>query len=165
MFSTSSAHDNCQFQPWLVLRRQTVLNLMALVTRTMLPGGNGTKHIAWWSASMALCKAPKHHHKTLVLYLPNGCHDHCCWQKKKPQCTIIILASNYYTFLLANLSNFGTRNGDLGCWITFPLKWNVTSESEVACGAGQEEKIMSLFQCLKNEVDHHGQSKGVRCNL
>ncbi len=35
--------------------------------------------------------------------------------------------------------------GDLGGWITFPLKWNVTSEDEVACGSGQEEKIMSLF--------------------
>jgi hypothetical protein len=34
---------------------------------------------------------------------------------------------------------------DLGWWITFPLKGNVTSESEVECGSGQEEKIMSLF--------------------
>ncbi len=34
---------------------------------------------------------------------------------------------------------------DLGGWITFPLKWNVTSENEVACSSGQEKKIMSLF--------------------
>jgi hypothetical protein len=27
------------------------------------------------------------------------------------------------------------------------------SENEVACGSGQEEKIMSIFLCFKNEVD------------
>ncbi len=37
------------------------------------------------------------------------------------------------------------KKTDLGWWITFPLKWNVTSENEVARGSGQEEKIMSLF--------------------
>ncbi len=27
----------------------------------------------------------------------------------------------------------------------FPSKWTFTSENEVACSPGQEEKIMSLF--------------------
>ncbi len=87
------------------------MELRAIVM-TMLPGRYGTRHATRWSASMASCKATRCHHQTCA---------HAVLARQMPLSSLLplsqntnkkqLLASNYCTFLLAELSIFVTWKG------------------------------------------------------
>ncbi len=97
------------------------------------------KHILLWKIqspfSFLFYEKPKKYNSINLC----KCHEDSLWVNFMPH------FSSHSQYSFKNLDSYT----DLGWWITFPLKWNKASEYKVACVSGQEEKIMSLFKCLK----------------